>query len=53
MNEAAKEYYDAIQRQEKAYWEEFLTDDANIWQVVKYLDPHGSSAFDKVLLLMK
>jgi len=46
-NEAAKEYHDAVRRQKKAHWEEFLADDTNIWQAAKYLDPRGSSAFDK------
>jgi hypothetical protein len=47
-NEAAKEYHDAVRRQKKAHWEEFLADDTNIWQAAKYLDPQGSSAFDKI-----
>jgi hypothetical protein len=47
-NEAAKEYHDAVRRQKKAHWEDFLADDTNIWQAAKYLDPNGSSAFDKI-----
>ena len=47
-NEAAKEYHDAVRRQKKAHWEDFLADDTNIWQAAKYLDPGGSSAFDKI-----
>jgi hypothetical protein len=47
-NEAAKEYHDAIRRQKKAHWEDFLADDTNIWQAAKYLDPNGSPAFDKI-----
>lgn len=47
-NDAAKEYHDAMRRQKKAHWNDFLADDANIWQAAKYLDPHSSSAFDKI-----
>jgi hypothetical protein len=47
-NKAAKEYHDAVRRQKKAHWEDFLADDTNIWQAAKYLDPSGSSAFDKI-----
>jgi hypothetical protein len=31
-NVAAKEYHDAIRRQKKGHWEDFLADDTNIWQ---------------------
>lgn len=50
---AAKEYHDAIRIQKKAHWEEFLADDANIWNVAKYLNPGGSNAFDKIPPLAK
>ena len=46
--EAAKEYHDAIRRQKKAHWQEFLQDDANIWQAARYLGPSDSPAFDKI-----
>jgi ribonuclease HI len=45
---AAKEYHDAVRKQKKAHWEDFLAEDANIWQAAKYLNPNGSSAFDKI-----
>jgi hypothetical protein len=48
-NDAAKEYHDPVWRQKKAHWNDFLAGDENIWQAAKYLDPHGSSAFDKIL----
>ena len=51
--DAAKEYHDAIRRQKKAHWNDFLADDKNIWQAAKYLDPGGSSAFDKIPPLTK
>jgi endonuclease/exonuclease/phosphatase family metal-dependent hydrolase/ribonuclease HI len=47
-NDAAKEYHDAVRRQKKAHWDDFLADDSNIWQAAKYLDPHSRSAFDKI-----
>ena len=47
-NDVAKEYHDAVRRQKKAHWDDFLADDANIWQAAKYLDPNGSAAFDKI-----
>jgi hypothetical protein len=46
--DAAKEYHDAIRKQKKAHWNDFLADDANIWQAARYLAPDGSSAFDKI-----
>ena len=46
--DAAKEYHDAIRRQKKAHWEDFLSDDANIWRAAKYLNPAGSTTFDKI-----
>jgi hypothetical protein len=52
-NEAAKEYHDAIRRQKRAHWNNFLADDTNIWQAAKYLGLHGSSAFGKIPPLMK
>ena len=47
-NDVAKEYHDAVRRQKKAHWDDFLADDTNIWQAAKYLDPNGSAAFDKI-----
>ena len=43
-----KEYHDAIRRQKNAHWQEFLEDDTNIWQAVRFLAPRDSPAFDKV-----
>jgi len=47
-NDSAKEYHDAVRKQKKAHWDDFLADDTNIWQAAKYLDPNGSTAFDKI-----
>ena len=52
-NDAAKEYHDAIRRQRKAYWNEFLEEDTNIWQVTRFLDPSGSPSFDIIPPLVR
>ena len=51
--EASKEYHDAIRKQKKAHWEEFLADDVNIWQAAKYMTPGANMAFDKIPPLAK
>ena len=51
--EASKEYHDAIRKQKKAHWDDFLADDVNIWQAAKYLSPSGGAAFDKIPPLTK
>ena len=45
---ASKEYHDAIRRQKKAHWNDFLEDDINIWKAARYLNLNGTSAFDKI-----
>ena len=51
--EASKQYHDAIRKQKKKHWNDFLADDANIWQATKYLSLNQGSSFDKVPLLEK
>ena len=51
--EASKEYHDAIRKQKKAHWDEFLADDINIWQAARYMKPGGNMAFDKIPPLIK
>lgn len=35
-NDVAKEYHDAIRRQKKVHWDDFLADGTNIWQPARY-----------------
>ena len=51
--EAAKEFHNAIRRQKKAHWEDFLEDNLNIWKAAKYLNLDSYSRFDKVLLITR
>ncbi|KJZ69858.1 hypothetical protein HIM_10758 [Hirsutella minnesotensis 3608] len=51
--EAAKEFHDAIRYQRKAHWDDFLSDDVNIWKATKYLKAGKSTAGDKVQPLSK
>jgi hypothetical protein len=46
--EASKEYYDAIRKQKKGHWDDFLSDHANIWKAAKYLNPRSKDKFDKI-----
>ncbi|KAK1837939.1 hypothetical protein CCHR01_19435, partial [Colletotrichum chrysophilum] len=45
---AARQYHDAIRKQKKSHWEDFLADDANIWRAAKYLDASKGASFDKI-----
>ncbi|KJZ68272.1 hypothetical protein HIM_12337 [Hirsutella minnesotensis 3608] len=51
--EAAKEFHDAIRYQRKAHWDDFLSDDANIWKATKYLKAGKTTTGDKVPPLRK
>ncbi|KJZ70171.1 hypothetical protein HIM_10431 [Hirsutella minnesotensis 3608] len=51
--EAAKEFHDAIRHQRKAHWDDFLSDDANIWKATKYLKAGKSTTGDRVPPLRK
>jgi hypothetical protein len=46
--DASKEYHDAIRRQKKSHWSNFLADDANTWTAAKYLNKEGGAAFDRI-----
>jgi hypothetical protein len=43
-----REYHATMRRQKKAHWNEFLSDNANIWQAAKYIKPANSGVLDKV-----
>ena len=44
----AKEYHDAVHRQQRAHWDEFLADEANIWKATKYLQPGDAVGAGKI-----
>lgn len=50
---AAKEYHDGIRRQRKKHWDDFLSDNSNIWTAARYLQGGESSAWDKIPPLVR
>ena len=40
---AAKKYLDAIRKQQRLHWDEFLAEDTNIWKATRYLKPDEGS----------
>ena len=45
---ASKEYHDAIHRQQRTHWDDFLADDANIWKATRYLQPDQGSSCSRI-----
>lgn len=48
---ASKEYHDAIHRQQRLHWDEFLAEDTNIWKATHYLKPDTCSGWSRIPLL--
>jgi hypothetical protein len=50
---AAKEYHDAIRKQQRLHWDEFLAEDTNIWKASRYLKPNDGSGWSRIPPLQK
>lgn len=45
---ASKEYHDAIHRQRRTHWDDFLADEANTWKATRYLQPDQGSSWSRI-----
>lgn len=51
--DAASQYRNAIRKQKRTHWEQFLTDKTNIWKAAQYLELQEGSAFGKIPELVR
>ena len=51
--EAAKVYHSTLRKQRKAHWEDFLSEDANIWTAARYMKPDKQMSFSRIPPLRK
>ena len=52
-NRHSQQYHDGIRRQRKRHWDDFLSDNSNIWTAAKYLQTSESSSWDKIPRLVR
>jgi hypothetical protein len=45
---AAQKYHETIRKQKKTHWDDFLANNANIWQAARYWNPDRNATFDKI-----
>lgn len=50
---AAKEYHNAVHKQQRLHWDEFPAEDMNIWKAAQYLKPDQGSEWATILPLRK
>lgn len=45
---AARTFHGALRKQKKAHWDEFLSEETNIWNAARFLQPEKQSAFGRL-----
>ena len=50
---ASKGYHDAIRKQQRLHWNEFLADDNNIWMATRHLEPDEGSGWTTISPLQR
>lgn len=44
----AKKYHDAVRKQQRLHWDEFIAEDTNIWKASRYLNPDDGSRWSRI-----